>query len=93
MDTFDAPLLAELAADDIVVASFLALNAVLLVDILDSVNSVESVFVSALVTRSDDVFKFAELCNGMTKDESMFDDDDFSMSASRSIIKSPIPKI
>lgn len=34
----------------------------------------------------------AELCSGMTKDESKLEDDDFSMSASKSIIKSPIPK-
>lgn len=42
-------------------------------------------------TRSE-VVKLAALCNGMTKDESKFDDDDFSISASKSIIKSPIPK-
>lgn len=106
MDILDAPLFPVFAVDDIVAGSFLSkvssFSNILVIKhdfnlpfelvLFESVISVYSFVCCVLSTILSEVFKLPELCNGMTNDVSKLDDDDFSISASKSIIKSPIPE-
>jgi hypothetical protein len=93
MDIFDVALLPELAVDAIATVSLLILTDAVVGDVLDSEQSFRS-FARVLSTEVifSDLLIFAAPCSGMTKEASKFDDDDFSISASKSIIKSPIPE-
>lgn len=93
MDIFDVALLPELAVDAIVTVSLLLFSDGVVRDVLDSEQSFRSFTRALLSTEAvfSDLLVFAAPCNGMTKEASKFDDDDFSISASKSIIKSPIP--
>lgn len=96
MEIFDVALLPELAVDAIAAVSLLLLSDAVGRDVLDSEQSFRSfswVLFSSVSTFSDlPMFAAAEPCRGMTKEAFKFVDDDFSISASKSMIKSPIPE-